>query len=220
MDEDSLKARSIELAERAYRQRDRAGDSDKQLTLDETADELILLENPDRFFVAQSKLENIKTWTDELRTLAHEINTADQHIRQSQMLTTDVALEIINEWATSYSTSPTPQVATLGARMQQSLQQLSQKQSQQDTKSALTFLLTILESMLKHEQDKDTSEIIKESIVYVRAIRDALLTMRALLVNAKELLIEDQQEEVHENSLDLVRDSLAEVYEQMESIRK
>jgi hypothetical protein len=41
MDSEQLKARSIELAERAYRQKDRATEFESRAALDDTADELI-----------------------------------------------------------------------------------------------------------------------------------------------------------------------------------
>src|ERR1019366_5215756 len=114
MDNDTLKARSIELAERANRLKDKASESDIRDKFDNAADVLIQIDKPDRFYLAQSKLENDAAWTEEMRSLAHEIDLADKTIRDDELLSLDETIQILGQWNKNYLSSTTTEIHETG----------------------------------------------------------------------------------------------------------
>lgn len=218
METERLKARSIELAERAYRERERADNPDAKKVMDDTGDALIQIEDPARFYLAQSKLERIKPWTNELRALAHEINVADQAGRGFKSISLEECQNVLNGWAAQYTASDNPEVQEVGQHILSSLDRLELKATPGEIKKALNYLLSFLESVLTHiHNNAGPLEPISETVVYTRAMRDSLFIARYLLIDVEELILADEDGYDHDKDLRLARESLNEVYASMET---
>jgi len=218
-DTDQLKARSVELAERVYRQKDQAKGLDERKIFDDTGDELIRIKNPNRFYFAQSMLESVALWTNLLRSLAHEINVADQKIRDTNPMSLDAATAFLRKWAARYQESSAAEVEETGRQIQDALGRLEAKKTPQDIKGALNYLLSFAESVLAHVHSghDPRTETVNDTVLQTRAIRDALLTARDIMIDARELIAADTGEIMRDENVQLARESLNEIYAHMES---
>lgn len=221
MDSADLQARSIELAERAYRQKDRAQTADAKASLDDAADELIQINNLNRFYFAQSRLEKNYAWTEEIRALAHELNVADQTLRGSHAIAVNETVAILSSLAGTYITSNNQEVRQLGQDVLVALKRLTETTPTPDVvKSSIGFLIAALESILEHIENKRTGQpaSIDPTTLSIRAMRDSLLSARELLIDTHELLVKDAQEGELVDRVQLARNSLAEIYKTMTPI--
>ena len=213
MDTQELKARSIELAERAYRQKSRATESSGQTKLDEAADELIQIDNSRRFYLAQSKLESDKVWTEEERALGHEMNVADQSIQNIKPLAIDDVIKILEQWVAVYEKSNQLEVLQLGLDLIKSISSLKLRVSLNVQKEALNHLLSLFEIMLSYIQSQITDNSVNNStVVLLRNMRDAALTARELAIDDNELIKLDAQESDQTTQRELAHKSLDEIY--------
>ncbi len=222
MDDETLKARSVELAERANRLKEKAGDGYVREKFDSAADTLIQINNPDRFYFAQSKLEKDTTWTEEMRSLAHEIDLADKTIRNEELLTFDETIHAIAEWNMSYLASTRPEIHATGISINNAIKALSENQSEASIKVSLNYLMSFLETVLAHIQSKDKSENkvegLNKMVFVLRNVRNALLVKRELSVDEDKLLEENEKENINTDRVELARDSLDEIYSTLKPV--
>lgn len=219
MNSEALKARSIELAERAYRQKDRTRDDSVKSRLDDAADELIHIENPNRFFSAQSKLEKNGEWTEEQRALAHEINVADQIIRNINAMKSNDAIRTLESWSEKYIASYNPEIKQTGQTIYSALRDLITQEAPSTKKDSLNYLIALIESILAHIQLEVTNDTINENVILLRSMRDAFLSVRELLFDETELLDEDKKEDQQVDRVQLARESLKEIYKHIQPIK-
>lgn len=212
-DKTFLQARSIELAQRLYRQKQRATTSETKLKLDDAADELIKIDDSDRFYHAQSRIEADTYWTEEWRALAHELNLADQAIRHESPMSSEDAFEIIEEWAELYQRSQTESIRTFGHELETAVENLENRSSQH--KSTLNYLLTVLETLLTDRKQSADPYEIEPTVRLVRCLRDAILVHRQLTIDIHELIREDAIEDHQMESLNKVRSSITGMFNQI-----
>lgn len=211
-----LKARGIELAERAQRLRSRAPDTKTQEKLDNCADELIRPDNTDRFETAQNALELAAGWREEDRSLAHEINSAwlDQH--GLDPISLEQALPTLTTWAALYQRSTRPEIQAAGKNLASALGQLAAPQQRSTQKYALNYLLEFLEAMLAHLATRDDGDDnMTQTIRLLRSMRDAALVSRELIVDDAELLEADKVEDNQFDQVTQAREALDEIYSSM-----
>lgn len=217
MDSEALKARAIELSERAYRQKARASSVATKQRLDDAGDELIRLDNLDRFYVAGTMLEAGQEWTEEQRALAHELNGADQTMRGIEPLTSGQALQMLDKLSGEYSASQNQQTQQTGQNISQTLQKLSDDLPAKDQKTAYNYLLALIESVLEHIRVHDDNPI-NNTVLLLRNMRDSLLSARELLFDENELLAGDKIEDQQVDKVELARETLNEIYEHIKPV--
>jgi hypothetical protein len=213
--EDSFKARSIELAERLYRQKARAQETEEKIRLDDAADELIKVDNPNRFYTAQSKLEISSLWSEEQRALAHEISALDLGQRDIAPLQFPFVIQTLEGWVSFYAASPNEGTQEVGKTLYQALQELTAGQKTTVYKQALNYLLNLFEVLLTHsaaEAKAINTNLIDPSVILLRNMRDTTLVARELLVDDVELLDADNQENGQFGQVSAARETLQEIY--------
>lgn len=203
MDTQALKARAIELAERAYRQKDRATDERVQEALDATAAELLRIDDIQRFFKAQSKLEKHSLWTEEQRALAHEMSAADLTIKNVQTFDIDVAVLFLKRWANSYLASTNDEARQVGEGINAALEKLMALETLAVKQESFNYIISFLEAVLEHAANNEAT-VSTETIVLLRNMRDSLLSARELLYDEDDLL-----EKVQDPNSEIVRLRLA-----------
>ena len=209
-DTDELKARAVELAERALRLRDRATDDNTKEKLHTVNNELINLENRQRFYDAQKSLEVVENWTEDQRALAHEMSVADRQLRGLATLsikdTINQLFAIIEK--IGYSADSSIALLDTNLRILTETGDFSQK------KNALSYILGFLEDMLQHiDQDDDhQNELTDPSVLKFRNMRDSLLTNRELLYDENDLVNNYKSEGEKIDRLGLARHQLDELY--------
>jgi len=214
MDNDSLKARSIELAERANRLRDKTSDSVIKEKFDSAADTLVQIDKLDRFYLAQSMLEKDTAWSEEMRSLAHELNSADHVIKSSSPISFENAVQTLKEWDIGYLSSPNPETAKTGTEIDSALALLNADDPKSDRKQALDSLISFFETLLSHIQTQnEMSETDNPKVIQLRNMRDAVLVNRELTIDISELVKENDNENINENSVELARETLNELYD-------
>lgn len=212
MDTEALKARSIELAERAYRLKDRADNDTLKLKLDNAGDILIQVNDQNRFYLAQSKLENDTTWTEATRALAHEINTADQLLKNIKVLNFEAAMKFLEQWTTQYMTSSNSSTRQTGSMINSAIQMIILKEPSLTQKESINYLISFLEAILSQIEIGVTEDQLSATVLIIRNVRDALLSARELLIDEGELLAKDEQENQEVDRVELARESLKEIY--------
>ena len=208
---DQLKARSLELAERAYRLKERAGDSATTEKLDKVGDTLIEINNANRFYLAQTYLELIGIWAEDRRSLAHEINTEDQTLRKLNAITFEQVHEILETWVRAYTSSTVKTTISFGFTIQKVLAGLDG----QNKKEEFDTILEIIEQLLLNSDVVINPSTIDSRILQLRAMRDALLVKRELDVDLGELNEENRAEGDQVARVELARSTLANVYDSM-----
>ncbi|GAC1392121.1 MAG: hypothetical protein NVSMB46_07020 [Candidatus Saccharimonadales bacterium] len=208
----TIRARSIELAERAYRLQSHAISSEVADKLNSAGDELIHLDNPDRFYTSQSILETDGVWTEDQRSLAHELNVVDQQIHSERNLTLNEALTVLANWANTCTKNDKPEVRQFGSTINANVQMLAQEISSQDRKTALNGLIEIIEHLLKNAHIANKPGTTDDRIKQLRALRDVLLIQREVSSDINELLLEDQNQKQQIDRVSYARDILDEIY--------
>ena len=209
-DNDELKARSIELAERAIRLRDRALDEDTKKKLHYVNNELINIDNRQRFYDAQTPLELVENWTEDQRALAHEINVADRQMRGIQSFNLEETVNQLIEIIDRMSESPSLVIT----KVAESLQILLSNRARSERKAAVNYVLAFLEDALQKEDEGDVqqNESVDPTLIKFRNMRDSLLVHRELLYDAGELVEEYRFEGEKIERLGLLRHELDELY--------
>jgi len=219
MDTQELKARSIELAERAYRLKKLANGAQNRQVIDDTADELIRVDNPQRFHVAQSKLELKNIWPEELRSLAHEINVADHSLKGTSPLSSEEAYKILEQWAQVYTQSQQHEVIQTGFNILNAVESLASADAAKTRKESFNYLITLIETMMARVQLTIKDDFASNaSIDLLRNIRDAVLMEREMVVDDAELLDADQVDDNQVADIQLARKSLDEIYKTIEPV--
>ncbi|MEO8104896.1 MAG: hypothetical protein ABI602_00990 [Candidatus Saccharibacteria bacterium] len=209
-----LKARSVELAERANRLAERAGGTESQTKLRNCADELINLDNAARFEAAQSALEHSTQWSEDQRSLAHEINAAWLAQWGHQPMSFEQVLEILDGWVHTYQASSHPEIRTAGQNLRQALDQLVIPAQPAVQKDALNYLLELFEVLLSHLEAKQeqVNDQMKHTIHMLRNLRDATLVTRELTVDEADLLDNEKSSATQFDKVTAARDALDEIY--------
>ncbi|GAC1391614.1 MAG: hypothetical protein NVSMB46_04760 [Candidatus Saccharimonadales bacterium] len=210
-DSNELKARAVELAERALRLKDRAVDNGIKGLLHAAANELIMLDNEQRFYDAQIKLERFNTWLEDQRSLAHEINVADRAIRNMPDLDLEKALHYLENWSTNYIASTNPEVAEIGQTLHSNLEVLNTAQDNIMQKQALNHILSFVEALLAHTAVTEKVAI-NNTVLFMRATRDNLLVARELLYDEDDLLTKYKEEGTAVDRLSVARHVVDELY--------
>jgi hypothetical protein len=218
MDNDNLKARSIELAERANRLRDKTADSVIKEKFDNTADVLVQIDKLDRFYLAQSVLEKDTAWSEEMRSLAHELNSADHVIKNSKPISFVDAMQTLEEWNKAYLSSTNPEISKVGTEIDAALALLFTNDPESNMKQALDYLISFLETILSHVQTKNNEDKENSTISQLRNMRDAVLVKRELVIDISELVKENENENINANSVELARETLNEIYNKVKPI--
>ena len=213
MDNDELKARSIELAERAFRLRDRATDTDTKEKLHATGNELIQVDNRQRFYDAQRILERGDVWTEDQRTLAHEINVADRQLRGGVTLTIEQALKYVEQWVEAAKKVTVDQDVTTEP-LEEHFRTLLVSNDEIRRKNAIGYLLSYAEDILQyaHVNDHPENEMTDPAVLAVRDIRDSLLVHRELLFDEEDLVEKFKNEGQAIDRLGLARHQVEELY--------
>ena len=212
MDDILLNARSIELAERAYRQKARAKNEDTRQRLDDVGDELIRLGNTHRFYVAQSMFENGSHWTEEERALAHEINVAYQGQHLVPAMSFTAASKVLTEWAAAYNKSDQDHAQQVGYELTEALAVVNANEYATNLKQAYNYLLAVVEIFLTQVRDKQAAAEINHKVTLLRSLRDAILVSRALAVDVGELLREDMLEDEQFDTIATAQAVLISIY--------
>lgn len=209
MDSDYLKARSIELAERAYRLRDRAH-GDTRLKLDDAGDNLIAISKSRRFLNAQDALEVDTIWQEDMRSLAHEMNVSNNMLENRENLTIEQAFQYVTDWVKSYQKSDQVEVRDLGSYIDGIQASISKSNDAKEKKDAFNDFLGLMEIMLTHaHQDADVQV---DTLYSLRAMRDAFLVGRELLIDDVELLGKDLEEGNVTHQINIARQHVNELY--------
>lgn len=211
-DTDELKARAVELAERALRLRDRATDDNTKEKLHSVNNELINLENRQRFYDAQKSLEVVENWTEDQRALAHEMSVADRQLRGLTSLSIKDTINQLFEIIEKIGDSADSSITLLGTN----LRILTETGNSSQKKNALSYILGFLEDMLQHiDQDDDhQNELTDPSVLKFRNMRDSLLIDRELLYDENDLVNNYKSEGEKIDRLGLARHQLDELYNQ------
>lgn len=209
MDSDYLKARSIELAERAYRLRDRA-QGDASAKLDDAGDNLITVSEPYRFLNAQDALEADTIWQEDMRSLAHEINVANNMLENREDLTIEQAFQYVTDWVKSYQESDQLEVRDLGSHIDGIQTTISTSKDTKEKKDAFNDFLGLMEMMLTHAHQDANAQA--DTLYFLRAMRDAFLVGRELLIDDVELLGNDLDEGYVTHRIDIARQHVNELY--------
>ncbi|MFZ3010175.1 MAG: hypothetical protein WA030_04150 [Candidatus Microsaccharimonas sp.] len=213
-DNEELKARSVELAERAFRLRDKAKDGNTQEKLHAAGNELIMIDNRRRFYDSQRELEQGDTWSEDQRTLAHEINVADRNMRGTIIISFESSLEYLNQWFQSVSDNPPEGVTELIENLVEELQIIKTSGSDNRRKEAINFIITFIEEVLQysHKDEDIKNEMTDPTVLMLRDIRDSLLVHRELMFDENELVTRYKSEGQRIERLGLARHQLAELY--------
>jgi hypothetical protein len=215
-DTDELKARSIELAERAFRLRDRATDEDTRKKLHATGNELIMTDNAHRFYDAQGILEVGDVWVEDQRVLAHEMSVVDRMMRRATSISFDSALDAVNEWVEgSLDQQSEKDADNLTVRLAESLRTLLVSNDEHRRKDAIAFVLSYVEDVLRYSHTQEPNpeyEMEDPLILKLRDIRDSLLVHRELLYDEDELVDGFKNEGDKVERLGLARHQLDELY--------
>jgi len=212
--EELLKARSVELAERSKRLIERTNDTNTKSNLGDCAAELIRLDNSNRFDSAQKALEQSVQWSEAERSLAHEIHSAEQMQNNTLAMSFDEVIQILDNWSRSYITSAHPEINIAGQNLYRALQQLVVPEERSTQKAALNYLMELFEVLLAHIGTKK-DEVDNKSILTVRQLRrmrDAVLVTRELDIDDPELLDNQSRENLQFDSVTTARDALDEIY--------
>lgn len=218
MDETLLNARSIELAERAYRQKARAENLDTRQRLDDVGDELIRLGNSHRFYLAQSMFENSSRWSEEERALAHEINVAYQAQHLVPAMSFSEATKLLTDWAAAYNRSDQDHALQVGYELTEALKVVTANEYATNLKQAYNYMLAVVEIFLTQVGDKQAAPDINHKLTLLRSLRDAILVSRALAVDVGELLREDMLEDEQFDVISTAQDVLVQIYETIEPV--
>jgi hypothetical protein len=210
-------ARSVELAERAYRLKDRADDESVRDKLETAGDELIRVDNPARFYGAQSILETCQNWSDDRRSLAHELNVADQELQGEPPMTLAEMDKFLDDCSDSCLSSSLEDIRDLGSMIRSDRQVLSAVGASTDRKVALDSLLTIVEHLLLNSGTITNPLVTDPKIKKLRAVRDTVLVERELVADLKSLITEDQKQKQSGMALKLARETLDEVFKSIDS---
>ncbi len=214
-DNDELKARSVELAERAFRLRDRIGDNDSKEKLHTVGNELINIDNRHRFYDAQRVLETSGAWTEDQRALAHEISVADRNVHGFNNMDIQESIKLLGQWAQialndTVPDKPDGKLVLLG----QNLQILVSSEDKRLRKDAVSYALSYVEEVLRfaHEDENQEDEMIDPLVMDLRNVRDSLLVHRELLYDEEDLLNRYKTEGETIERLGIVRHQLDELY--------
>ena len=211
--DDELKARSIELAERAFRLRDRAQEPTDKEKLHAAGNELINIENPQRFYDAQRMLEIGGIWTEDQRSLAHEMNVADRGHRGSAPVTLASAVELISKWI-----YPIKEMSLDANDPRNTLLYMAQVliagDDNEEYKKAIGYLISYVENILQyaHEDEIVRDEMADTFVLSLRNVRDALLVHRELLYDEDQLVNTYKHEGEKVEQIGLLRHQLDELY--------
>lgn len=212
MDTEALQARSVELAERAYRLMGQGDNKDLKLKLDKVGDTLIKVDDENRFYLAQSILEEDATWTEATRALAHEINTADHQLKNINTLNLEAALKFLVQWTNQYMSSSNPNTRQTGAKIESALQMLILEEPKATQKESIGYLISFLETILSQIGTGVSQDKLNSSVLIIRNVRDALLSARVLLIDKNELMEKNDQENQEVDRVEVTRESLDEIY--------
>ena len=218
MNTDTLKARSIELAERANRLRDKANDSAIKDKFDNAADSLIQIDNIDRFYLAQTMLEKDTAWSEEMRSLAHEINSAHHVLTNSTPISFEASMQTLEGWNKVYLSSSSPEISKIGSEIDSALQTLYINDPRSDRKYALDYLISFFETVLSHIQTNNIANEDDPTVNQLRNMRDAVLVRRELTIDISELVKENADENINDDSVKLARETIAELYKTIKPV--
>ena len=217
LSQDEFKARSIELAERAYRLKDRSEDFEASKILEQVGDELILVDQQDRFYKAQSFLEAMTAWAEDVRSLAHEINEMDKMVYATPDLNFDQCLQLLTDVSTSYLESPATQVNEFGSKLRELLAKFSTPEVHDDLGTSLDLLLDMIEDLLINIHKSAKPEV-PHNVRLLRSIRDSIIIKRQLSVDQGKLVKLEDQDVTQEMRVRASQEALAEVYDKLSSI--
>ena len=211
---DELKARSVELAERAFRLRDRAEDTPTKEKLHNAGNELVLIDNRQRFYDAQRILEQGDAWTEDQRALAHELNVADRTYRGNNSISFEDARQFIETLVATTTNSRPNGIDELTEKLSQHFRTLTVSNDEQRRKVAIDFILSYIEEGLQHSHNEEgiKNEMTDPIVLTLRGIRDSLLVHRELLFDENELMNTYQNEGAQIERLGLARHQLDQLY--------
>jgi hypothetical protein len=177
--------------------------------------ELVNADNPNRFNLAQRRLESTPDWTDETRMLAVEINRADQDTRGEQRLTFDDAKAKIEAWSTADMASDDAETKREGRRIDSALRGLSRPDTATQKESIGAMLADVEQTLHGYEQsDVARTPEFEAEIREYRAIRDALVMKQVELTAGAERRAKEQAEKAESDlKADHVRADLDQIYE-------
>lgn len=207
-----LIARSVELAERAKRLQQRS-DMTVRNELKSVADLLVQTTDMDRFYYAQSALEEESVWSDDRRSFAHELNLIDLNLNNIPTLEYDQSIVYINNLADSYAKSDDDDVVSFGRDLQQTVNALMSSEGRPATKGQyITQLLVSIEQMLASIHSTLDTTTPSATVRHLRTIRDSILIERAV-GDALLGLIDDALEDIEQGQrITASREALAEIY--------
>ena len=217
MQDQENQARSIELAERSLRLRDRATDTSAKEGLHAAANQLIFLNNLNRFYDAQTELEKQNHWLEDYRSLAHELNVADRNLRNTLPIERANIFSTLRDWSRTFIASADQEASAIGHEIIDNLDILSDDSSPSiDEKTALTYLLSVVEVLLEHAAlqvpemiDKKTTD---ETVILMRLIRDYIIVIRELAYDEDTLLNNYEHEGEQVNRLTIARHTVEMLY--------
>ncbi len=205
-------ARSIELAERAKRlihsSTMGAGIGGQ---LDDVAEQLTNLDNSDRYYFAQSELEKNIKWTNEVRALAHEMNTEDSKLRKIDPLSPQAMHESIAYWIKSYSKSTLRTTIDFANKLNDAFV-LMQNNDRSVQSNGYSNLLAIIEQMLSSSHKINDDKIVDHNVITLRMIRDALLDEKELNVDLYELQLEEKEDDNQQYFVDMAREEVTDIF--------
>ena len=215
-----LVARSIELAERAKRLEKKTGESNVGAELEHAANILIQTDNPDRFYQAQTVLEQEAIWADDRRSLAHELNGIDQVLRYAQPLPYDEVLELFMILTKKYVASTDDEVADLGFALNKIMGMIVSGQDEVTRGQGTSELLAMSERLLASSHDVMDPATIQPTILQLRAMRDTILVERETAFDINILKSDASLTSSQDLRLLASRKALDEIYKHITPIEK
>lgn len=212
MSDEEYKARSVELAERAYRLKDRAETFDTSNILEQVGDVLIQVDQPDRFYKAQSFLEALPNWTDDVRSLAHEINQMDQTVYGAPSMTFDQSFTALSTLAEQYADSHNEAVNGFGQNLRALLTAIARPNDEAAFALSINTLLDAIEDLLINLHKSSGNET-ADKVRSLRLIRDSILVKRQLAVDTEKLVALNDQDISQTQRVRASEEALEEVYE-------
>jgi hypothetical protein len=211
---DELKARSVELAERAFRLRDRSTDDETKQKLHGVGNELIIIDNLHRFYDAQNILEVGDMWTEDQRSLAHELSMSDHQLRSEQVMSFNEALKFIEHWIDVATANKSSETDPVTDQLRVSLETIHDTNDTARGKAAINSILSYVEDVLQyaHVNENAVNETSSPTVLSLRNVRDCLLVHRELLFDEKDLSEKFKDEGMKVERLGLARHQLDELY--------
>lgn len=218
-DGDHLARVGVELAEKAALLQTEAVQAPQAEQLSRAQSELVNADNPDRFHLAQRRLEAGSSWTEETRWLALEANRANQEIKGDRRLTFEEAKAKITSWANNDMASEDREAKRNGMQLDSALRGLDRPDPLTQREALATMLKDVEHTLAGYEQvNMARTPSVEAEVREYRAIRDALLIKRAEVTATAEGRAKEKSEAVEkEVQTGGAREKVAQAYEAAEA---